>query len=172
MVKQSVDRLITQITEKISQQITSLNLTISETDLSRPWGGYLRISDTSISTFLANFFADFQLPDWTKSLRMDPKILIIKPSTRLSWQYHDRRGEIWNVIEGPVGVMTSTTDTQPSEPNIFQKGNVIEISQGTRHRLIGLDNWGIVAEIWISTNPSIPTDESDNHRLADDYGRS
>ena len=51
MVKQNVERPIAQITKKISQQIMSLNLTIVETDLSRPWGGYLRISDTKISTF-------------------------------------------------------------------------------------------------------------------------
>jgi len=56
---------------------------------------------------------------------MDPKILLIKPQARLSWQYHDRRGEIWKVLDGPVGVMTSLTDLQSSEPRIFKTDEVL-----------------------------------------------
>ncbi|NBV85915.1 MAG: phosphoheptose isomerase, partial [Verrucomicrobia bacterium] len=31
--------------------------------------------------------------------------------------------------------------------------------------------WGIVAEIWLHTDPSAPSDENDIIRLDDDFGR-
>jgi hypothetical protein len=37
--------------------------------------------------------------------------------------------------------------------------------------LIGLDDWGIVAEIWQHTDESNPSDEDDIVRLQDDYSR-
>ena len=40
-----------------------------------------------------------------------------------------------------------------------------------RHRLMGADNWGVVAEIWRHTNPSLPSEEDDIVRVQDDYGR-
>jgi hypothetical protein len=42
---------------------------------------------------------------------------------------------------------------------------------GQRHRLIGLDQWGVVAEIWQHTDSENPSDESDIVRLQDDFGR-
>ena len=30
---------------------------------------------------------------------------------------------------------------------------------------------GIVEEVWLHTDPSNPSNEEDNHRLADDFGR-
>jgi hypothetical protein len=47
----------------------------------------------------------------------------------------------------------------------------IELATGERHRLVGLETWGIVAEIWVHTEPSDPSDESDIVRLEDDFGR-
>ncbi len=160
-----------KIVEPILKDLKSNNFIVSEQDLDRPWGGYLRIDDSQSSEFITKYFADFLFPEWTKSLRMDPKILFVKPGTRLSWQYHDRRGEVWKVIEGPVCVMTNDTNVQPETLHVFNSGEIVEIPQGTRHRLIGLNDWGIVAEIWVSTDPAHPTDEDDNHRLEDDYGR-
>lgn len=162
---------VTEIVDPILKDLRFNNFIVSEQDLERPWGGYLRIDDSQSAKFIAKYFADFVLPEWTKSLRIDPKILLVKPGTRLSWQYHDRRGEVWKVIEGPVGVMTSDTNTQPTIPHVYSSGEIVEIPQGTRHRLIGLNNWGMVGEIWMSTDPAHPTDENDNNRLEDDYGR-
>jgi hypothetical protein len=45
------------------------------------------------------------------------------------------------------------------------------LKQGERHRLIGLDGWGIVAEIWQHTNAQQPSDEDDIVRVQDDFGR-
>lgn len=163
---------ITPISSKILEQLTAQGFTIVETDLERPWGGFFKIDSTQAPTFITEYFENFALPDWARALQMDPKILMVRPGTRLSWQYHDRRGEVWRVVHGPVGIMTNTDDTQPNVPVLHQTGEIIEITQGTRHRLVGLENWGIVAEIWVSTDPSHPTDETDNHRLQDDYGRT
>ena len=41
---------------------------------------------------------------------MSPKILIVKPGARLSWQYHHRRAEIWQVYKGEVGIVRSDKD--------------------------------------------------------------
>ena len=43
--------------------------------------------------------------------------------------------------------------------------------QGERHRIIGMDDYAIVAEIWIHTDKYNPSDEDDIVRLKDDYDR-
>jgi hypothetical protein len=40
-----------------------------------------------------------------------------------------------------------------------------------RHRLVGLGDWGVLAEIWQHTDLQNPSDEEDIVRLQDDYGR-
>lgn len=95
---------------------------------------------------------------------------MVKPHQRLSWQYHHRRSEIWTVSEGEVGVITSETD-KPGELRVLTKGDLIQLGQGERHRLVGLDQWAVVAEIWQHTDPENPSDEEDIVRLQDDYGR-
>ena len=101
---------------------------------------------------------------------MSPKILVVAPQKRLSWQYHHRRAEIWRVIQGQAGVKRSDTDTE-GELEILNIGDTITLQQGERHRLIGLDSWGIVAEIWQHTDSENPSDEEDIVRLQDDFGR-
>jgi hypothetical protein len=48
---------------------------------------------------------------------------------------------------------------------------VVSLQQGERHRLIGTKGWGVVAEIWMHTDPNHPSDEADIVRLQDDYSR-
>jgi len=69
-----------------------------------------------------------------------------------------------------VGVKTSATDEE-GEIQELAPGAFIKLEQGERHRLIGLENWGIVAEIWQHTNPENPSDEDDIVRVQDDFGR-
>jgi mannose-6-phosphate isomerase len=45
------------------------------------------------------------------------------------------------------------------------------LKQGERHRLVGLEDWGVIAEIWQHTDASNPSDESDIVRVQDDFGR-
>ena len=42
--------------------------------------------------------------------KLGPKILLVKPGARLSWQYHQRRKETWRIVEGPVGIVCRSTD--------------------------------------------------------------
>ncbi len=101
--------------------------------------------------------------------KLSPKILIVKPEARLSWQYHHRRAEIWQVYKGEVGIVRSDNDTE-GELIRFKEGEQVRLAQGERHRLIGLEDYGIVAEIWQHTD-SIPSDEEDIVRVQDDFKR-
>jgi mannose-6-phosphate isomerase len=141
---------------------------VVDRDLERPWGGFLVFDESEVEQFAAAFFPDLTLPDDGHQRR--PKFLIVGPGERLSWQYHDRRSEHWRVLRGPVAVAVSETDEQP-EPRTLQEGEEIKLAQGERHRLIGLDGRGIVAEIWTHTDPERPSDEEDIVRLQDDYSR-
>ena len=95
---------------------------------------------------------------------------MVAPEKRLSWQYHFRRAEIWKLIGGVASVVTSNTDEEKDLAEL-KIGDIIQLKQGERHRLIGLSGWGIIAEIWRHTDPSNPSDESDIVRLQDDFGR-
>ena len=96
---------------------------------------------------------------------------MVAPHKRLSWQYHHRRAEIWKCIKGTVGVITSETDEEQQQHTLHM-GDIIKLKQGERHRLIGLDDWGIVAEIWQHTNATHPSDEDDIVRVQDDFSRT
>jgi hypothetical protein len=50
-------------------------------------------------------------------------------------------------------------------------GEIIRLKQGQRHRLVGLNGWGMIAEIWQHTDASQPSDEDDIVRVQDDFGR-
>ena len=102
--------------------------------------------------------------------KLSPKILLVAPQKRLSWQYHYRRAEIWKLIEGEAGVVTSDNDNE-KDTRFLNIGDIVELKQGERHRLIGLNNWGVIAEIWRHTDKENPSDEDDIVRLQDDFGR-
>jgi len=143
---------------------------ITEKDDTRPWGGFFVIDESQSPKFIKTFFSHLQPEDFTEFSKLSPKILLVAPDKRLSWQYHHRRSEIWKVIGGSTGVIVSDTNKQ-GELRELTTGSIIELEQGQRHRLIGLDEWGIVAEIWKHTNPSHPSDEDDIVRVEDDFGR-
>ena len=119
---------------------------------------------------LISIFLVLDAEELRKSGRLSPKILMVKPGVRLSWQYHKRRAEIWRVVEGPVGIVRSATDEE-GELVRFEAGETIVLEKGERHRLIGLEGWGVVAEFWQHTDPDHPSDEDDIVRVQDDYAR-
>jgi mannose-6-phosphate isomerase len=157
--------------EKAAGLLQSLHLQVIQDDLARPWGGFYVIDENQADAFAAHFFPDEDFEGLKIAGKLSPKILMVAPGKRLSWQYHHRRAEIWRCIEGTVAVATSHTDTEEKQ-EILTVGDKIILPQGKRHRLIGLDGWGIVAEIWQHTEASNPSDESDIIRLQDDFGRS
>ena len=54
---------------------------------------------------------------------------------------------------------------------IYNEGDQIILKQGERHRLIGLDETSVVAEIWQHTVPNHPSDEDGIIRVQDDFVR-
>ena len=156
--------------ENIEKKIKELGFRINSKDFNRPWGGFLVIDETQSNNFIEYFFENLDMSLITKGLKLSPKILIVKPLSRLSWQYHFRRSEIWKVFEGEVAVVRSDNDNEQPK-NIFSKGSLITLKQGERHRLIGLNDFGVIAEIWQHTDVNNPSDENDIVRIQDDYGR-
>ena len=149
------------------KQIEGLGFNVIGHDFNRPWGGFLLIDESQSKEFINKFFSNEDLKIENK---VSPKILIINPYSRLSWQYHHRRKEIWKVLKNDVGIIKSK-DNNETEIKIFKVGDIIKIQKGERHRMIGLSDFGIVAEIWIHTEPASPSDENDIVRLHDDYSR-
>lgn len=144
--------------------------TIAKQDQTRPWGGFFVLDEAQTPQFAATYFPSINLSDIQITQKLSPKILVVAPEKRLSWQYHHRRAEIWRVIEGTVGVAKSDTDEQ-LETQVYEPGQIITLKQGERHRLIGLQEWGVLAEIWQHTDPQNPSDEDDIVRVQDDFGR-
>lgn len=162
------DAIFAQIVENLKL----LNLNIINQDSQRPWGGFFVIDETQTEKFASIFFPELTLKEIALTQKLSPKILVVTPQMRLSWQYHFRRAEVWKVIgENPVGIKKSLSDSEPPALELYQTNQLITLQQGERHRLIGLENWGIVAEIWQHIDASLPSDESDIVRLQDDFGR-
>ena len=137
-------------------------------DFDRPWGGFLLINELQSEKFINEFISkDLNKIDG----RVSPKILIVNPNSRLSWQYHHRRKEIWKVFKNDVGIIKSK-DNNETDMKIFNAGDMIVLQKEERHRLIGLSDFGIVAEIWIHTDKANPSNENDIVRLQDDYARN
>jgi len=139
-------------------------------DEARPWGGFFVIEEAQSPLFIETYFPDLSLEDFTGIKKLSPKFLMVAPGKRLSWQYHHRRAELWRLVAGEAGVVKSLTD----EEGLVQElapGELVRLQQGERHRLVGLGNWSVVAEIWQHTDATHPSDEDDIVRLQDDFGR-
>lgn len=159
-----------QIFAKVSTMLGELNFSIVNKDDTRPWGGFFVIDESEAVKFASFYFAEENIDELKITEKLSPKILVVAPHQRLSWQYHHRRAEIWKCIDSNVAVITSDTDKE-DEKHILHKGDIIKLRQGKRHRLVGLDNWGLVAEIWQHTDADNPSNEDDIVRLQDDFGR-
>lgn len=139
-------------------------------DAERPWGGFFVIDESQTAEFISHHFPELSPESIGHGSKLSPKILVVEPGKRLSWQYHDRRGELWKVVIGPVGVITSETDVH-GDTTTVNAGETIQFGTQVRHRLVGHDGWGIVAEIWLHTDHSNPSNEDDIIRIEDDFGR-
>lgn len=158
-----------EVLEGVEKHIASMGFTVVKKDFNRPWGGFLVIDEAQEEKFAKEFFPHISFTK-IKIGKLSPKILIVEANKRLSWQYHHRRSELWKVIGGKVGVVTSMTDAEGPTQHL-NVGNDIQLAQGQRHRLVGLNEWGVLAEIWQHTDASNPSDEDDIVRVQDDFGR-
>ena len=68
-----------------------------------------------------------------------------------------------------MGVVQSDTDIENELKNYILVDQ-IKLRQGKRHRLVGLADYGVMAEIWQHTY-EIPSNEDDIVRVQDDFNR-
>ena len=84
-----------EIFQQTAQMLDQLGFTIAKQDLARPWGGFYVIKESQAQKFADHFFPEELIsPDQ----KISPKILMVAPHKRLSWQYHYRRAEIWKCL--------------------------------------------------------------------------
>jgi mannose-6-phosphate isomerase-like protein (cupin superfamily) len=159
-----------EIFDRFEQIYTKKSSKIVSKDFNRPWGGFFVIDEDQAQVFANVFLNGMDVSTLKISGKLSPKILLVKPHTRLSWQYHHRRAELWRVIEGRVGIVRSETDEE-KELQTLNTFDEVTLKQGGRHRLVGLDDWAIIAEIWQHTDPNNPSNEDDIVSVQDDYGR-
>ncbi len=154
----------------VQAYLDNQGLRVVSKDFERPWGGFFVIDETQANAFASHFFPGIEVQSLKLGGKLSPKILMVQPDKRLSWQYHHRRAEIWRLVAGEAGVITSETDAEGSVKRLAP-GELIRLNCGQRHRLVGLKGWGMIAEIWQHTDATHPSDESDIVRLQDDFGR-
>lgn len=156
--------------QKAKKELVENQFRIVTFDDNRPWGGFFVIDENQAQQFANHYFDGLDVSQLKISGKLSPKILVVAPHQRLSWQYHHRRAEIWRLIDGEAGVIRSEDDIQ-GVLEVLKNGDTITLQQGERHRLVGLDDWGVVAEIWQHTDVENPSDEHDIVRVQDDFGR-
>ena len=169
--------------ERIRAEAKGFELEIEEVDDGRPWGGFVTFAQDSVEAFLAAYWHTLLMDYWRNllgehlakakaaepPLQLDAKLLLVAPGQRLSLQSHERRSELWRVLEGPVVVVTGTTEEKVSDREV-RPGEVVRIACGHLHRLAAPPSgWGVVAEIWEHEDFAHPSDEDDTTRYDDDY---
>jgi mannose-6-phosphate isomerase len=160
-----------EVFASVSSYLAKSGYTVVSKDFNRPWGGFFVIDESQAEAFGKKYFPEVDFTSLKISGKLSPKILMVDANKRLSWQYHHRRAEIWKLVAGVAGVITSDTDQQ-GHVHELKIGEIIRLRQGQRHRLVGLSGgWGMVAEIWQHTDSNHPSDEDDIVRVQDDFGR-
>lgn len=157
--------------KEVQEYLSKEGFKIVTIDQTRPWGGFFVLDETQIQKFQATYFPDVTLSEEQLSQKLSPKFLIVAPGARLSWQYHHRRSELWQLAFGEAALIRSQTDEE-IELVAMEPKQTVSLETGERHRLVGMENWGVVAEIWVHSNPKNPSDEEDIIRLSDDYNRN
>lgn len=131
----------------------------------KPWGFTIGIQPNSTTNFIKHFFPNFKL----LKQQVSSRFLVINPNSRLSWQWHQKRSELWKFINNPGGIMLSKNDLQPTNYIIANINSIVKVKPTIRHRIIGLETMAIVAETWVHTDINNPSDANDRVRIEDDY---
>lgn len=158
---------------EIIGSIEEAGYVVTEVDDTKPWGAYIRIANDQADRFVEEFFPGLS-PDEARlgiqDAELTPKILVVSPQQRLSWQFHERRAERWTFLT--EGGYFKSIDDEQGELQLAKPGETVQFSEGERHRLAGIPHsYVIVAEIWQHSNPQHLSEEADIIRLADDYAR-
>ena len=161
--------MINNLYDKFKNEINK-SLIIKFSDRNRPWGYFLTFEDKCFSLFRNIYFKTFKYDKFNKKKKFSSKLLFVKKDKRLSWQFHESRSELLKVYSGKIKVIVSDDDFEKNE-TILNKGDEIKIDSKQRHRIVGINKFSIIAEIWIHTDKDNPSDENDIVRVQDDYGR-
>ncbi len=156
----------------IVNDIETAGYTVAELNSEKPWGGYIRIENNQADRFIEEFFPGLSFDEARlgEGLEVSPKLLVVTPNQRLSWQYHHRRAERWTFLT-PGAYYRSENDDQ-GEITEVEAGDSVQFQRGERHRLVGgREGYTVVAEIWQHTDSENLSDEDDIVRLQDDYKR-
>ena len=162
-----------QIVAKIRDCAESNGYTVIEQNDQKPWGAYLKFNNDEADSFVADLFpglspTDARLGD--EQAELSPKILVVSPDQRLSWQYHNRRAERWVFLTD--GLYNCSLTDQEETVQTVNAGDVVQFTPLQRHRLIGrVAAYTLVAEIWQHTDSNNLSNEADIVRLSDDYSR-
>jgi mannose-6-phosphate isomerase-like protein (cupin superfamily) len=161
------------IVGEVVKAVKNAGYTIVDLNDTKPWGAYVRMDGAQAGRFVADFFPGLTLEEARLGMldaELSPKLLIVAPNQRLSWQFHDRRAERWTFFT--EGAYVKSDSDKEGALIIAQPGMVVQFQKGERHRLVGVaDKYAIVAEIWQHSDPKNPSNEDDIVRLADDYQR-
>lgn len=90
------------------------------------------------------------------------KRIIVKPKQRLSLQYHNKRSEVWIIVQGTALVTCGDKEIKSI------KGEYISIPRQTKHRI---ENIGSDEVIFIEVQNGSYLGEDDIVRIEDDYNR-
>jgi|TARA_A100001015_G_scaffold229430_1_gene259416 mannose-6-phosphate isomerase len=107
----------------------------------RPWGRFYVIQDESL----------YKL-----------KRIEVDPGQRISYQYHNKRSEVWTIIDGEGYI------TLDGKVNKYSKGETVLIPKGIKHRI---ENKGSEKIIFIEVQTGSYFGEDDIVRIEDDYNR-
>lgn len=168
------DRTPDQVNQDVLRAIDEARYDIAVIDHDKPWGGgFTRLADSNADRFIGEFFEGLT-PEQARlgkpNVPISPKIIVVGPGQRLSWQYHHYRAERWYYITAG-GFLKSLTDEQ-GELQQAAAGDVVQFAQSERHRLVGsMGHYTLVAEIWQHVDLDHLSEEEDIVRLADDYRR-
>ena len=107
----------------------------------RPWGNYFVLESSS----------DYKI-----------KKIEVNEGQRLSYQYHNKRSEVWTIIDGEGYI------TLDGKVNKYSKGETVLIPKGIKHRI---ENKGSEKIIFIEVQTGSYFGEDDIVRIEDDYNR-
>ena len=157
--------------QSVEKYLQEKDFKIISKALDKPWGGFYVLDNAMAERFACYFFPDDAQQLLKSKNKLSPKILVVAPGKRLSWQYHNRREELWKLIAGRAGFIRSDSNEMKTHQEI-KMGEIVRLKVGERHRLTGMpEGWGAVAEVWIHTDATNASDESDIIRLQDDFNR-
>jgi len=162
-----------QLVDDIEQSMSNGGYTLVERNDQKPWGAYLKFSNSEADTFVKEFFPDLSPADarlGNEEAELSPKILVVSPGQRLSWQYHNQRAERWSFLTD--GLYDKSMTDYEEGARVARAGDFVQFAAQERHRLIGrAAAYSLVAEIWQHTDSKYPSSEDDIVRLSDDYSR-